>query len=249
MNADQHLTKSIEEAWEKSLADIIRLNQKDARKIFNQTPDIEKAFILPKRSLVCVDEGVGDGIHSPGSGVLMSPAERRETIRNAGVEEFTTHDYCRAFVSAFPGETNPNRACREWGESEASALGIPFRHIATSELNRPEDLHIATAIYYDGTGTFTRINGLPMGFVVSRKHFKAAQRDLGLCLEIAFGAQGFGNRFTPHRPLHVIPLAHPIDTALSLKVLEPEVREVIAPFGRRVRLSGVKTAWHMRAAA
>jgi hypothetical protein len=243
---EQQLEISSEDAWATALVDVGRLSQKDARRIFNQTPDISTAFALPRRSLVCVDEGIIGGIHLPGSGVLMSTDERREAIRSAGIEEFTTHDNCGAFALAFPGESNPSRACREWGQREAALLELPFRHISAPEMDRPEHLHTATTIYYDGTGMFNRIAGLPKGFVVSRKYFNTATQDLDLCLKIAFGTQGFGDRFTAHDPLYVIPLAHPIDNSLSLKVLEREVHDVISPFGRRVKISGVKTAWHMR---
>lgn len=243
---DQQFEISIEEAWETALVDIGRLTQKDARRIFNQTPDISTAFALSNRSLVCVDEGIVGGVHLPGSGVLMSMDERREAVQNAGIEEFTTHDNCGAFALAFPGESSPNRACREWGQREAELLELPFRHISASEMDRPEYLHTATTIYYDGTGAFNRIVGLPKGFVVSRRYFSTAMQDLELCLKIAFGAHGFGDRFTSRDPLCVIPLAHPTDSTWSLKVLEREVYDVISPFGRRVKASSVKTAWHMR---
>ena len=131
------------------------------------------------------------------------------------------------------------------GQREAALLDIPFRHISASEMDRPEHLHTATTIYYDGTGTFNRIVGLPKGFVVSRKYFSTAGQDLALCLKIAFGAHGFGDRFTSRDPLYVIPLAHPVDNSLSLKVLEREVHDVVSIFGRRVKVSGVKTAWHI----
>lgn len=244
MGTEQHLT--IEEAWATALADIVRLTQKDARRIFNHTSAIATAFALPKLSLGCVDEGIIGGVHLPGSGVLMSDMERREAIQSAGVEELTTHDNCGAFALAFPGEKNVNRACREWGQREAALLSLPFRHIPATEMDRPEHLHTAVAVYYDATGVFNRAISLPSGFVVSRKYFGTAQKDLALCLDIAFGVHGFGNCFTPRYPFHVIPLAHPTDASLSLKVLEREVREVVVPFGRRVRVSGVKTAWHMR---
>jgi hypothetical protein len=242
----QHLTISTEEAWVTALEDTVRLTRKDARRIFNQTPNITTAFALSKRSLTCVDEGTVGGIHLPGSGVLMQTEERREAVRNAGVEEFTTHDNCGAFAIAFPYDRNPNRACCEWGQREAALLELPFRHIPASGMDRPAHLHTATVIYYDATGVFNRIPGLPTGFVVSRKHFNTAPKDLALCLDIAFGPHGFGDRFTPRYPLHVIPLAHPTDMSLSLAVLQREVGQAIAQYGRRVRLSGVKTAWHMR---
>lgn len=243
---EQQLEISIEEAWATALIDIGRLTKKDARRIFNQTPHISTAFALSKRSLVCVDEGIIGGIHLPGSGVLMSMDERREAVQSVGIEEFTTHDNCGAFALAFPGESNPNRACREWGQREAELLELPFQHISASEMDRPGHLHIATTIYYDGTGAFNHIAGLPKGFVVSRKYFSTAMQDLELCLKIAFGAHGFGDRFTSGDPLFIIPLAHPTDNDLSLKVLEREVYEIANLFGRRVKVSGVKTAWHMR---
>lgn len=220
-----------------------------ARRIFNRTPGIEQAFHLSRRSVVCVDEGIVGGIHLAGSGVLLSLDELEAELQSAGAEELTTHDNCGAFAVRFPGVSDPNRSVVEWGEATAATLGLPHRHIAASEMDRPEHLHTAEAIYYDGTGVFNRVPGLPRGFVVSRAHFQSAKNDLSLCLQIAFGPHGQGNLFTTSNPLLVIPLAHPTDGRLSLEILEGEVKEAARPFGGRVRISGVKTAWHMRSAA
>lgn len=232
--------------WETAAAGITRLNEKDARRIFNHVPDIQNAFVLRQRSLTCVDDGLIGGIHLPGSGVMMPIEQLRAEVAAAGIDELTTHDSCGAYMLWFPGDPEPNRGAREWGQKTAALLGLPHRHITAAEMDRPSHLHTAIAVYYDGTGQFNRIAGLPVGFVVSRKHFSTAQQDLALCLQIAFGDQGFGNLFTPQIPLYVIPLAHPCDPALSLKVLEGEVRDVIGPYGSRVKMSGVKTAGHMR---
>src|SRR5581483_5759773 len=140
----------------------------------------------------------------------------------------------------------PYRGVQEWSRRAAAVPGLPYRHITAEEMDRPENLHAATAVYYDGTGVFNRIPSMPHGFVVSRKHFSTAQEDLELCLKIALGPHGFGDLFTARNPFSVIPIAHPTDFSLSLKALEREVREVTAPYGRRVKVSGVKTGWHMR---
>jgi hypothetical protein len=236
------------ELWQSALSDTIASGT-DARRVFNRTADIETAFVLRERSLVCVDEGIVGGIHLAGSGVLLPFEQLRKECGSAGIQELTTHDNCGAFKLMFPDDPNPNRSAVEWGKETAALLGLPHRHIPAAAMNRPAYLHPAVAIYYDGAGVFNRIPGLPMGFVVSRKHFSSAPDDLALCLQIAFGQHGFGDLFTPRNPMCVIPLEHPEDVSLSLKVLEREVREVAAPFGRRVRISGVKTAWHMRNAA
>ena len=219
------------------------------RRLFNRTPEIEKAFRPGKRSIVCVDEGIIGGIHLAGSGVLLPMEELRSQLQSAGAEELTTHDHCGAFALKFPDHPDPNRGAAEWGLQTAQRLGLPHRHITASEMDRPANRHTAEAIYYDGTGVFNRIQGLPRGFVVSRAHFGSAIHDLSLCLQIAFGPHGLGSRFTASDPLWVVPLAHPADLSLSLEVLESEVRGAIRSFGSRVKISGVKTAWHMRPSA
>ena len=223
--------------------------EQTARRLFNRTPGIEQAFCLQRRSVVCVDEGIVGGIHLAGSGVLLPLEELEAELKAAGAEELTTHDNCGAFAVRFPGLADPNSSAVEWGAATAAVLGLPHRHITAGEMDRPEHLHTAEAIYYDGTGVFNRVPGLPRGFVVSRALFQSAKNDLALCLQIAFGAHGLGKQFTAGNPLLLVPLAHPTDQRFSLEALESEAREAARPFGGRVRISGVKTAWHMRRSA
>ena len=147
---------------------------------------------------------------------------------------------------AFPNETNPNQACQEWGRREADALGLPYRHINVGELDRPPELHTALVAYYDGTGVFNRIPGLPRGFVISRKHFSTAKEDLELRLMNIFRNFGFGKLFTRENPLYLIALAHPTDPSLSAKILEAEARHAAAGYGAPVRVEAIRTNWLMR---
>jgi hypothetical protein len=219
------------------------------RRLFNRTPDVEKAFRLSTRSIVCVDEGIIGGIHLAGSGVLLPIEELRSELQAARAEELTTHDNCGAFAIRFPDEPDPNRSAAQWGKRTAAALGLPHRHIAASTMDRPAHTHNAEAIYYDGTGVFNRVAGLPTGFVVSRAHFRSAPGDLSLCLRIAFGPHGLRDRFSSANPLLLIPLAHPSDPSLSLEVLEREAHEAAREFGSKVKIDGVKTSWLMRSAS
>jgi len=231
--------------WEKTLEEQKFISERGVRRLFAKIGNVTNAFD-PKRiarSVTCVDEGITSGLHLAGSGVLLSPERRSAELAAAGVTELTTHDGCGAFGIAFPNETDVNRACKRWGAVEARRLGLSHRHITAQEMDRPARSHIATAIYYDATGTFNRIAGLPKGFVVSRKSFSSGPGDLALCLKIAFGDLGFGKLFTNVSPLNIILLPHPSDRNLSLGVLEKEAQTVAVPYGRRVRIDGFKTAW------
>ncbi len=236
-----------ETGWEQqAAADIKRLATSEPRMVFQRTPAIERAFTLSGRLLCCGDEGVPHGVHLPGSGVLLPLEELKAVVAAAGIEELTSHDNCGAYRMKFPGDQNPNRGAEEWGRRTASLLGIKHRHITAAGMDRPVSLHAATCVYYDGTGSFNRIPGLPSGFVVSRRFSPTGLQDLQRYLSIAFGEHGLGDRLTPRQPFHVIVLPHPTDLGLSHKVLSREAVQAVVPYGRRVRVGVVKTGWHMR---
>ena len=217
--------------WESAVPQIQSLNQ-SAPVLFKRTSGIEQAFNLGQRCLVCVDEGITSGIHLAGSGVLLSAEQRQAAVLAANIEIFTTHDNCGAYKLFDPHSSNPNLACKTWGEREAARLNLPHKHITAAEMDRPKNLHNAVAVYYDGAGRFNRIPGLPPGFVVSRKYFgAAAQSDLELCLKIALGDHGFGSRFDFGNPLTIVTIADPADHELRSSTLIEEVDAVAKQFG------------------
>ena len=218
----------------------------DAQGLFDRIPSIEDAFATPQPSVRCVDEGVVGGIHLPGSGVLLSPEKLPGALLKAGIREITTHDGCGAFALGFPNEIDPNNASVAWGKRVAEQLGLSHRHITADEMDRPRDLHTAVAVYYDGTGNFNRVEGLPRGFVVSRRRFDSGPEDLQLCLKIALGGHGFGELFSEETPLSVVLLEDPKNPAFSLDVLREEAGRIVSPFGNRVKVLPVKTARYIQ---
>jgi hypothetical protein len=210
------------------------------QEVFKSHPFIEQAFVLRSRSLCCVDEGVAFGIHLPGSGVLIPFEQLQKEVVAAEITELTTHDNCGAYALKFPNDRDANLGTFLWGQATAKLLGLPHRHIKAEDMVRLDCLHNAAVVYYDGTGSFNCIAGLPCGFVVSRKYFSSAQEDLELCIKIAFGHHGCGDLFTPQRPLRVVVLSHPTDPKLSELKLRREVAEVIELFGPRVKMVTVK---------
>jgi hypothetical protein len=160
-------------------------------------------------------------------------------LKKAEVDEFTTHADCGAFKAAYPGESDSNRSCREWGEVQADKLGIKFRFIEKESICRPDGFHSAVAAYYDGSGGFSLLEGLPRGFVVSRKAFSTGPSDLAFYLKIAFGSHGFGELFTPQSPFHVVVLGHPTDATVPMSLLKKEAEAASQPYGSRVKLESV----------
>jgi len=235
---NEAITKNL---WLSALAEIAALRQDSARLLFKRLSGQGQAFQLKNRHLVCVDEGITAGIHVAGSGILLSPEQRETIVREAKIEIFTTHDNCGAYALANPAAPDKNAACKAWGEQEAARLGLPHRHITVDQMDRPKQMHNAVAIYYDGTGRFNRIPGLPSGFVISRKYFVDATKDLELCVKIAFGEHGFGKRFELSAPLNIVVIADPSDSQLRLKTLFEEAETVAKKFEpMRILVQGLK---------
>ena len=189
-----------------------------------------------QRSLCCVDGGIVGGIHLAGSGILIPFEQLQREAAAAGVKVLTTHDDCGAYKLKHPDDHNPNQGAAEWGRKTADRLGFLHLHFKSVNMDRPAGFHDEVAVYYDGTGWFNRMPGMPKGFVVSRKYFSSAQKDLELCINIALGGHGFGDRFTAKAPFTVVVLPHPTDPILSAAVLRAEAEQIAAKFGGRVRV-------------
>ena len=234
----------IADAWPKAQRDIETLQRFGAKRLFAKSGRAQEAFRLSNRCLVCGDEGIPFGIHSPGSGVLMPADIRRQEIRAAGITEFTTHDNCGAFRLAFPNIANHNLAVQTWGREQAQELGLPYRHISASEMSREPELHHATVIYYDGTGLFNPIAELPVGFVISRKYFSDSSQMLERYIGIAF-KDGFGDLFTRSTPLGVVVIGTSHRGSLSGEELISEISGTVRSFGGRVALHSVSAFWYL----
>lgn len=85
---------------------------------------------------------------------------------------------------------------------------VTFRE---KEMQRPESLHTARTVYYDGTNALNEdFQKLPQGFVISRGSLtkEAALNTTGIAESIAFGDHGFGERFNSTERLRIIWVGH-----------------------------------------
>ena len=208
-------------------------------------PGWQKAFELRDRYLRCIDEGTPGGLHLAGSGILLDMGRAAETARAMRVEAVTYHDDCTEIINW--GKTKNLLPGSEFEEAKkiyvrlAQELGVP---LYKTELKRPEGLHAARVIYYDGTGSFdpSAVNGLPIGFVISRRYLKAdyALSEVTMALDVAFGAHGFGEWFTRTTPLWLVVLgSRSLPSAKLIGELEP----LVANRAGRVKIDELNLPW------
>lgn len=237
---------TVDKMWADQLPLTQLYRHKGARRLFPKISNIADAF-KPQQTLCCIDGGIKEGLHLAGSGVLMDRQALQRLVEEMGVTEFTTHDNCGAYALAFPDDPKKNENVVFWGRDMAARFGIEHRHIAADEMDRPEHLHNETVVYYDGSRMFNRIEGMPVGFTVTRFDRATAQAALKLSIQIAFGKSGFGGRFGFVTPLQIVAIAHPKDPDASLKVLEAEIKEITKQFPvGKTSITGFKTAWVLR---
>jgi hypothetical protein len=67
---------------------------------------------------------------------------------------------------------------------------------------------------------------------------KTAADEVAVACQIAFGAHGFGDRFTPDNPLIIVPIGNPHRDELSVERLKEELEPVVEQYGDRVLVSG-----------
>ena len=205
----------LEQEWKKQSAVMDLILRDGFQSYAVSLTDAETAFETEDHTLCCIDEGTPFGdMRSAGSGILMEGQDREtfiEELKRAGVREVTSHAGCGAAVlyREKMGITNKSvdEVAQEGARRIAEELGVPYRgHI--TELTRPKEFHNARVIYFDGTGSFNPapVEGLPAGFVVSRKFMtpEQARAEVGIALSIAFGDHGFGKKFSVSEPLVVV---------------------------------------------
>lgn len=176
---------------------------------------VDAAFKTKKHTLCCIDDGTPFGdMRSAGSGILMEGENRAKFIaklKRAGVKEVTSHAGCgaAALCREKMGLTDKSidEVAQEGARKIAEELGVPYKgHI--TKLARPIEFHNARVVYFDGTGSFnpSAVEGLPAGFVISRKFMTSeqAQAEAGIAMSIAFGDHGFGKKFSDKEPLVVV---------------------------------------------
>lgn len=240
-------------AWEAEVEDHSLLASEGAEVFFRKEfPDLKHAFEKELYCVVCMDEGTAHKDYGgenkfclAGSGILFPANSEEDRIQKVaqmfvdlGITEVTSHEGCGAaglaYKRDFPG-THPTSEQIEnyainWSKmvsEEMGRLGHEEKnsHIPAVEMERPAEFHVARVVYYDGVGGFNpnKEIGLPMGFVIERKHLPAdySLEELQVAVNIAFGHHGFGeDRFSPDLPFIIIPMS---DNQENLEELQNEI--------------------------
>lgn len=232
MNHEQEHQAQLEHEWKRQSAKLDAILNRGMQAYTDNVEGVEAAFETGEHTLCCIDEGTPFGdMRSAGSGILMEGEDRATFITNlkkAGVKEVTSHAGCGAAAlyreKMRITDKSVDEVAQEGARRVAEELGVPYKgHII--ELARPKELHNARVIYFDGTGSFnpSAVDGLPAGFVVSRKFMttEQAKSETGIAMSIAFGDHGFGKKFSEQEPLLVVAIgAEELTTAQLLKELE-----------------------------
>jgi hypothetical protein len=205
--------------------------------------DLPEAFINHDHCMRCMDEGTPGGLHSAGSGILRNEEEVLEAFKKAGVKEISSHDGCGAaglFVKAKGlDSSNSDEYGKEWAKNIAEKLGVPYKHISYSEMNRPSDHHVSRVAYYDGTGKFdySKVKELPTGFIISRgiQRMVDSTAEAEVAFKIATGAHGFGDLITEENPFIVCVIA---DNEVELANLKSELADLEYAFGKKILIDG-----------
>jgi hypothetical protein len=222
-------------------------------------PDLKHSFCRELTCVVCMDEGTahmdidGEGkFCMAGSGILYPAANEEERVIKVadifierGIKHLTSHDGCGAAEKAYRAANNLSKDdkvdkdvvsayAKEWVRKVSEEMGrrghgAEVSHIVSGQMLRPEGLHTARVVYYDGVGGFNpnKEVGLPMGFVSERKFLSAAYiaSELNVAVEIAFSSHGLNNEFdSPEHPFIIVVFAN---NAAELSSLKEEVAGVL----------------------
>lgn len=238
---------NIEEHWNKQ-ADIFRRLYNSGVEPYIKKIPIEQAFHTKDRNLRCIDEGTPDGtVHLAGSGILLGLEKAQKTLAPAQIDGIYSHAECGAAgIYARDNNLDPTRADEygiQFAQQLAERLGVTYKgHIGIEDMKRPHGLHIARAAYYDATGKFTpsQTNGLPPGFVISRKYLEPnyAKKEAEIAVSIALGKHGFGEKFTKELPFIIIPIGAPNNPNTSLDKLKAELEQIALKNKGRVIIDG-----------
>lgn len=207
-------------------------------------PQIQKAFTLKDRSLRCIDEGTPGGIHLAGSGILfnLNKEKLKRFVSVAKVDGVYSHKNCGA-CKLYARMNNLASSDYDnlgivWAKELAAQLNVPYKGHINEDLKRPKEFHNARVVYYDGTGSFdySQVNQLPPGFIISRRYLdlEYALKELEIAIDIAFGNNGFGERFTVNTPLIIAPIGDSKNKRFSVKTLKAEINNFIAKYGNRI---------------
>ncbi|MCX6720432.1 MAG: hypothetical protein NTW11_01355 [Candidatus Staskawiczbacteria bacterium] len=208
-------------------------------------PNMADAFDLEKnkasselhRCICCMDGRTPCGIHSAGSGMLLSDAEFNKLFEESEADSISSHTGCGAakiYAERNGLSGDPDEIAKQWAQEKAKELGVPYVHL---EVDKP--FHYERVCYYDGTGNFNYkgVKGLPPGFVVGRKFMEkgASLAEVGVAINIIFGDHGLGGLLNEENPFVLAVVA---DNQKEMEELKKELEEVVKTLGKKVTING-----------
>lgn len=255
MNVEAEHQAQRDYEWKKQSETLDALLARGMQDYAGSIEGIGAAFETKEHTLCCIDEGTPQGdMRSAGSGILMEGEDRSiflENLKKAGVKEVTSHEGCgaAALYKEKMGiiDKSVDEVAQEGARRIAEELGVPYKgHI--TELARPKEFHNARVVYVDGTGSFNPsvVEGLPAGFVVSRKFMtpEQAKTEIAIAMSIAFGDHGFGKKFSEKEPLVVVAIG---GNELSAGMMRNEIESLAGD--RPVRFEEWQSQAEMKEAA
>lgn len=189
------------------------------------------------KCICCMDERTPYGVHSAGSGILLSDADFDKYFEASGADSISSHTGCGAakiYAERMGLLGDPDEIAKEWAKRKAKEKGVPYTHLEVEKL-----FHFARVCYYDGTGRFNykKVEGLPVGFVVGRKCMskEASLAECGVAKNIIFGNHGFGEGLLNEKnPFMLVAVA---ETHEEMESLKKELSEVVG-LGHTVIIDG-----------
>ncbi len=248
-NFVDHLDGLMKQEWERQNPLFQKIRETGVREYFENLPNLDKAFQLRDHSLRCIDEGTPGGIHMAGSGIL-SETGALELAKQAKIDGVYSHEGCGAAAlyakQAGLDVSKSDEIGIEWSKKLAELAGVSYKgHLVFSQMSRPGDYHTARVVYFDGSGNFdpTAIDGVPNGFVISRRFLESfyALQELQVAINIAFGHHGLGNNFTSEDPLWVVTVGDNALSEVNLESLTKEIDGIVRTHNGRVASFGFNT--------
>lgn len=244
--SEDKLTREKTEAFEQQQEVMEKIYEVGFDKYANSLPNLKSAFDLEKqkpaenlhRCICCMDERTPYGLHSAGSGILLSEKDFDEYFKKSGADSISSHTGCGAakiYAEKMGLSGDTDAIGREWAERKAKEKGVPHIHL---EVEKP--FHDARVVYYDGTGKFNYdgVEALPAGFVVGRKYMdkQASLAECAVAKNIIFGGHGLGDQLlNKENPFLFVAIG---DTKEEVERLKKELAEVVASFGGSVSIDG-----------
>ena len=218
--------------------------------------------------LTCVDEGIRDDIdlsslgvegpfrllHIAGSGITQPEIVERNCFAYSSIYGVTAHEDCGA-VAAIAAQTGEDQTkiAEDFAKLQAEKLQTKYLGlIKTSEMSRPEGIHIAYGCYVDGTGVLEQGKSeyLPDHcFTITapffRNNLEKVAEEIQLSVSIRQGNAGYGLRedkeygFSDENPFYIFVTGSNNDYNLRLNKLM-EVVESVAKSMPAVKIVGLE---------